>query len=184
MTGLILAGGESKRAGTDKGLKLKDAVPWVCLMKEKLVNLVFEVKISVNQQQLGDYQKFFEPQELIIDEVELPGPLRGILTAHIKFPERDWLVLACDLLDLKEAAIRKIAESAKVHEGFDFYVYQNQEFYEPFCGVYTATGLSHILVAYQKKELKNYSMQQVFNTFQTFAVPVSMGDESFNNYNR
>lgn len=184
MNGLILSGGESKRAGTDKGLKLLDGKPWVEIMRHKLLSLGLEVKVSINATQLETYKSTIAPENLVIDDVTIPGPLRGILTAHAHYPENDWLVLACDQIDMKSETIKKLIDGFNKNSDFDFYVYKNEKRYQPFCGIYTSIGLKKLLNAYRKKHDENYSMQHVFDSFNAFTLAVDEMDQSFNNYNK
>jgi molybdopterin-guanine dinucleotide biosynthesis protein A len=185
LNGLILSGGESKRAGTDKGLKILDGKPWVEIMCHKLLSLGLEVKVSINYAQLATYKSTtIATDNLIVDDVTIPGPLRGILSAHAHYPENDWLVLACDQIDMQAQTLQKLMGAFDENEGFDFYVYKNEKRYQPFCGIYTSTGLKKLLNAYRKKHDENYSMQHVFDSFNTFTLAVDEMDQSFNNYNK
>ena len=74
LNGLILSGGESKRAVTDKGLKTLEGENWVQIMRQKLVDLDLEVNVSINSGQLKDYQKIIQKENLIIDDATIPGP--------------------------------------------------------------------------------------------------------------
>ena len=184
LTGLILAGGESKRAGTDKGLKLLGEETWVAVMRKKLKGLNLDSFVSVNQSQVNSYREIIQEAELIVDDAKIPGPLRGILTAHSTFPDLDWMILACDLVDMKPEVIGYLAGCFEQQNNHDFYVYQNHKFYQPFCGIYTAKGLAKLLKTYKNSNEHNYSMQHVFESFDTFAIPVSDTNKSFKNYNK
>lgn len=184
MKGLILCGGESKRAGTDKGLKLENGKTWAEIMNQKLIDLGLSVKVSINSSQITAYENYFAKADLIIDDVSIPGPLRGILSAHKQFPDGNWMVLACDLIDMQLQTMKQLMESFKINEGIDFYVYKNEKRYQPFCGIYTANGLNKLLSTYQNKQEENYSMQHVFDSFKTYAIPIAEEDSSFKNYNK
>lgn len=184
MNGLILSGGESKRAGTDKGLKTLNGKTWVEIMREKLLCLGLDVKVSINLSQLEAYKNVIAKENLIIDDISIPGPLRGILTAHIHFPKNNWLVLACDQIVMKSETIKKLIDGFNKRRDFDFYVYKNEKRYQPFCGIYTAIGLEKLLKTYRIKHEENYSMQHVFDTSNTFSLATGESDTSFNNYNK
>nr|WP_294899691.1 molybdenum cofactor guanylyltransferase [uncultured Pedobacter sp.] len=183
LTGLILSGGESKRAGTDKGLKTSDGKTWVELMRQKLLDLNLEVKVSINSSQLSNYQNVITKENLIVDDATIPGPLRGILTAHAHFPANNWLVLACDQIDMEKAVIEKLICCLEENPGFDFYAYKSEKRYQPFCGIYTAQGLQKLLKTYRSQHEENYSMQHVFDSFNTFTIAIKDESLSFNNYN-
>ncbi|TKB97591.1 molybdenum cofactor guanylyltransferase [Pedobacter cryophilus] len=184
LKGLVLAGGESKRMGTDKGLKSKDGEYWVNIVANKLANITLPVKVSINITQLESYQNLFQKDDLILDQITIPGPLRGILSAHLKYPEQNWLVLACDMIDMDKQTIQNMINAYETHEDFDFYVYQNDKFYEPFCGIYTAQGLAKLQASYLNNNLDNYSMQHVFETYKTYVINLKQESTAFNNYNK
>lgn len=183
LAGLILAGGESKRAGTDKGLKLLEGKSWVEIIQQKLTDIHLKAWVSINSSQLSKYRGLIAQDELIVDSSLIPGPLRGILTAHLKLPSHSWLVLACDMVDMKSDTITRLIQSYKEHAEHDFYVYKNEDFYQPFCGIYTTLGLEKVLKTYENKQERNYSMQHVFDSFNTYVLPIDKKDESFKNYN-
>jgi molybdopterin-guanine dinucleotide biosynthesis protein A len=59
---------------------------------------------------------------------------------------------------------------------FDYYAYHNGSFWEPFCGIYTANGLSNLNTD------SNYSMQHLLASGHTQKNKI-LNEESFNNYN-
>ncbi len=183
LQGLILAGGESKRAGSDKGLKIVDKKTWTKLVYDKLKDFKIKTFVSINALQKENQQKTFQNKLLIIDNLTISGPLRGILSAHLKFPDKDWLVLACDMIEMKSEIIYSLIESYKNESSHDFYVYKNENFYQPFCGIYTSVGLSKLMAKHLNNEMENYSMQYVFKSFDTLSLSVDIGNQSFNNYN-
>lgn len=182
--GLILSGGESRRAGTDKGLKTLNGETWVEIMRKKLFDLGLEVSVSINSAQLKAYRNIIGEENLVIDDASIPGPLRGILTAHSQFPSHNLLVLACDQIDMKAETIEKLLAGFAENRSFDFYVYKSEKRYQPFCGIYTASGLDKLLKNYRTRHEENHSMQHVFDTFNTFTLNADETDQSFNNYNK
>lgn len=78
MKGIILAGGQSRRMGRDKGLMSLGGIPLVQLAAERMAHCCDEVLISVHRQQQDHYQAF---GRVILDEYEEQGPLGGILSA-------------------------------------------------------------------------------------------------------
>ncbi|MBK0381586.1 molybdenum cofactor guanylyltransferase [Pedobacter sp. SD-b] len=184
LKGLILCGGESKRAGTDKGLKTGNGTTWVKLVANKLENLGLDYFVSINSSQIEKYKNEITEKLFILDDLDILGPLRGILSAHQKYPKNNWLILACDMIDMDLQTIRSLINEFLYTEKHDFYVYKNEEFYQPFCGIYTADGLSKLLKKYSNKELDTFKLQNVFKNHDTLAIPINLNDPSFNNYNQ
>ena len=183
ITGLVLSGGESKRMGSDKGMLLKDNRPWVCLMADLFAEQGLNYEVSINASQLHQYKEYFDEEVLIIDSLNIPGPLGGILSAHIAFPENNWLVLACDMIDMDSATLQHILKMETQNQGFDYYVYKNKLFYEPFCGIYTAAGLQQLRDLYHAQDVKHFGLQFIFKSFPTYSCPVGSNEAAFKNYN-
>ncbi|MFC5282324.1 molybdenum cofactor guanylyltransferase [Pedobacter alpinus] len=183
LTALILSGGESKRAGTDKGLKTTDGVIWVDLIAQKLKEVGLIIKVSINQQQLINYSQHYPSANLIVDKIDAPGPLKGILTAHQFFPKTNWLVVACDMIDLDLETINEIISLANQNPNFDFYTFKNSKFHQPFCAIYSATALEKINKAYQNNNIENFSLQHIFNSYTTKSIVIDDDFKAFNNYN-
>src|SRR5687767_7630737 len=125
LLGVILCGGESKRMGSDKGLLEKDGKTWVRLVTEKLLSLQIPIIVSINEQQAGSYGKLFSTDELVVDDIDIRGPMRGLLSVHQKYPDKDILLMACDLVDMDEETLNNLIEQYRTINEFDFFVYQD-----------------------------------------------------------
>ncbi|QEK52911.1 molybdenum cofactor guanylyltransferase [Pedobacter aquae] len=183
LSGLILCGGQSKRMGTDKGLilndSLKDKQPWFTFMADKLKPFALKTFISINKTQLEPYQKYFNPASFIIDQHEVEGPLNGLLSAHQLHPETDFIVLACDLINLQTATLTKLIESYQQFPDYDYYAYHNQQFWEPLCAIYTAKALKN----YPYQASSKHSFQALLNQGKTYKLDIQQ-PESFINHNQ
>lgn len=183
--GLVLAGGQSKRAGTDKGLKLGEEKTWIEQVYDKLTYLGLNTMVSINVNQQESYQRLIAEDKLIIDDSNIPGPIRGILTAHRKFTHRNWMILACDMIDMRLPLMEQLIECYSQHKEFDFYVFKNQHFFQPFCGIYTSLGLGKLWDEIESERSTDFSLQHVFKTYKTYALNLPNTEEqSFNNYNK
>lgn len=180
LLGVILCGGESKRMGSDKGLIEKDGKTWARSVAEKLLLLQIPVAVSINEQQYESYSKIFSHDELIIDDIDIKGPLRGLLTVHQKYPEQDILLMACDLIDMDETTLNNLIDHYKSGE-FDFFVYQ-ENYAEPFCAIYTSRGLGPVLRKAQLHSLEKFSFQNILDEGTTMRIPIS-NPSAFRNYN-
>lgn len=194
LLGLILCGGESRRMGRDKGLMLKEGIPWACYMAARLASQKVPVHFSINPSQLAAYSAFIPSSQLVVDSPGLNavfGPLRGLLSGHEKFPGSDLLLLACDMLEMDEGTLRPLIdlyESAEAGDGAptarsgDFFVYREKDFFQPLCGIYTSAGLalSHTLAL--EGRLTDYSLQSLLKKGRTVSLPIGR-PEAFRNYN-
>lgn len=181
LLGVILCGGESKRMGSDKGLLEINGKTWARLVAEKLLSLKIPIVVSINEQQHELYSKLFSPEELVIDDVDIKGPLKGLLSAHQKYPERDILLMACDLIDMDEATLTDLIDQYKSGSEIDFFVYHDN-YAEPFCAIYTSRGLKPVLQKALGHSLTKFSFQTILDEGNTFRIPISKRS-SFRNYN-
>ncbi|MBN9380035.1 MAG: molybdenum cofactor guanylyltransferase [Chitinophagaceae bacterium] len=176
LIGVILCGGESRRMGRDKGLILKKGTPWAFYMAEKLTSFCLPVVFSVNAMQTDDYAAQFPGVRLVVDKEVIPagGPLKGVLSVHQEFPENDLLLLACDMMDVDLATIGQLVEGYRAGGDYEWYAYQREGFFEPFCAIYTAAGLEMAQL--------NISLQGLLKQGRTKGLAVT-NSEAFKNYN-
>ncbi len=182
LLGVILCGGESKRMGSDKGLLPIRNTIWAKHMHEKLAMFHIPVVYSINPQQVPIYREEILPELLVIDNAEVEGPLKGLLSVHHQFPGKDLLLLACDMLDLDAVTIDTLLREYLRDNQYDFYVYQDEAFAQPFCGIYTRTGLEKVAGRIMVGRLNNYSLQAVLEEGITLHLPIR-SQHVFRNYN-
>lgn len=179
LLGVVLCGGKSERMGTDKGLLTKEGKLWCNLVVQNFVTLNIPYVVSVNQTQTANYKAFFSQNILIVDKQNGAGPLRGLLTIHQQFPQKNLLVLACDMIDMQIETVKYLINNYTKQHNFDFYVYHNGDFWEPFCGIYTANGLNGLILDNQT----DFSLQHILTTGLTQKNNI-LDKQSFKNYNR
>ena len=172
------------RMGTDKSLLKRGESKWVDIQIEKLKELGLSYYLSINAHQLDQYQQNYTLTLLIVDQDMGAGPLKGILSAHRLHPKFDWLVLACDLLDIDLTAIRKLMTIYnKYNSDYDFYSFYYRQF-EPLCAVYRASGLQKVLKSFKSSNQPDYSLQTILSTGSTCRIDVPDQDVyQFKNYN-
>ena len=180
LLGVILCGGESKRMGSDKGLLEKNGQAWVKIIAEKLVSLKIPVVVSINEQQSESYSRLFSPNQLIVDNIDIRGPLKGLLSAHQVYPNKDILLMACDIIDMDNGTLTHLIDQYNSHD-FEFFVYQ-ENYAEPFCAIYTSQGLKPILEKARDHSLSTFSFQTILEKGKTLRIPI-ITKSSFRNYN-
>lgn len=181
LLGVVLCGGESKRMGSDKGMMKTNGIPWAALVANKLRAFTIPVVASIQSAQIEKYSELFSKGQLVIDEVGIEGPLKGLLSVHQKFPARDILLMACDLIDMDENTLGQLIDHYKTHPGFDFFAYYD-EFAEPFCAIYTSRGLSPVLAKAREHSLEKFSFQTILSEGHTMRLPIA-DRNAFTNYN-
>ncbi|TAH03370.1 MAG: hypothetical protein EAZ15_03355 [Sphingobacteriales bacterium] len=178
LLGVVLCGGKSMRMGADKGLLLKEDKPWATIVAQKFDALNMPYVVSVNDAQLATYVKYFKSEILILDTQTIPGPLRGLLTVHQQYPQKNLLVLACDMIDMQPQTIQTLINNYTTQPNFNFYAYHNGDFWEPFCGIYTAKGLNSLVLGNQT----DFSLQHILSSGLS-QKNIILDEGSFNNYN-
>jgi molybdopterin-guanine dinucleotide biosynthesis protein A len=161
MLGIILCGGQSTRMGSDKGLLKLEANTWAQTAVDKISELEIPVKISVNKNQYADYAVVFPSTDLIVDDasLQLKGPLLGVLSSHIQYPDEDLFILGCDMPLMESSVLKELFEQHRQNEEPDAIIYTNDGEPEPLCGIYTSKGLATILAMLQNNELSRHSMK-------------------------
>ncbi|MGI9258582.1 MAG: NTP transferase domain-containing protein, partial [Gammaproteobacteria bacterium] len=89
--GLVLAGGSSRRMGTDKG-RLDYHGESQAVWAERLLSAVCESTfVSVNDEQ--SQKTPYRDLPTIVDTESVGGPARGLLSARARYPLAAWLVI-------------------------------------------------------------------------------------------
>jgi len=182
LRGVVMCGGKSTRMGRDKGLIAIAKTCWAAYMADKLKAVALPVAVSINIDQREAYQAIFSADELILDSLNISGPLNGLLSVHASYPGDDLLLVACDMINLQAETIERLINTYKNTPGFDCYVYQNENFAEPFCAIYTAAYLNTIAKEAGLSSEHGLSFQHVLNESSSLRLPVTEKD-SFLNYN-
>ncbi len=183
LLGVVMSGGESKRMGTDKGLKPIMGSYWAVHVTNKLVDIDLPVVISINVTQYEKYQLVFPGHELIVDDTDISGPLNGLLSVHKIYPQNDLLLLACDMIDMNISTLQNLVNVYQAEPGFDFYAYHHGDFAEPLCALYTCSGLQKVMEQFNMGLLHDVSFQHVLNQGLTKKLEV-LDAGSFNNFNK
>ncbi|HQW56162.1 MAG TPA: molybdenum cofactor guanylyltransferase [Saprospiraceae bacterium] len=139
--GLILAGGQSSRMGTDKALLSVREKAAYLLIKEQLRPYCNEIFISCRSTQ----EKLFPTEYLIRDAYTDIGPMAGILSAMESHPQVDWLVVATDMLLVDSELLDRLFAS---FTSTDSVFFTEQNFVEPLCGIYHHSIYDELKAAY------------------------------------
>jgi molybdenum cofactor guanylyltransferase len=185
LLGVVLCGGQSTRMGTDKGLLANTGKTWVKQSVDHLEELGIPVVVSINESQQAEYVNQLEQACLVLDSLEVHGPLRGLLSVHNKYPSYDLMVLACDLPDIKTQTLQELKAiyDDKVGE-HDFIVFSNHGQLEPLVGVYTSEGLSKVFKLFLASALEKHSMKYVLEKGNTYVTALKKEQlAEFRNYN-
>ena len=157
--GLVLVGGKSIRMGKDKALICYNGTENQLLRSTALLKAVCqEVFVSQRKDQAYELQNF---ANIIYDSVEeVKGPLCGIISAMHNYPDEHWLVIACDLPNLDDVALRKLVREFE-SDSPQLIAYKSSYdgLPEPLCAIYPAESLGELL-AYSS-ELNSYCPRKI-----------------------
>lgn len=181
LLGVVLCGGESKRMGSDKGLLQDNGKIWAEKISEKLKHQNIPVVISINRDQQAVYGKILNQEELVIDQLPMHGPLNGLLTVHQQFPSKDILLMACDLIDMNDIILKELITAYEQNVG-DYFAYEEDDFFQPLCAIYTSDAIGSLLERLTSGSLANYSFQYILNNGRTYRLHSSL-KKAFTNYN-
>ncbi len=145
LCGLILAGGRSRRMGTDKAALIH---PDGRSLVRRCYDLLDEagckrILISLRHDQpLPDGLSDLAALEIVRDPAEgSVGPMVGIASGMRLQPAANWLVLACDLPRLDTETLRHLIDSLELGEKFLAYRSESDGLPEPLCTLYGSAAL-------------------------------------------
>ena len=172
MIGVVLCGGQSKRMGSDKGLLALHGKTWAQIALEKLETMHLPVVLSINKQQYEAYRAHFPASVFVEDDAILAigGPLCGLLSVHLQYPEEHLLVLACDMIAMQPKVLQLLQEQFHSHDAAAALVFEQDGFAQPLCGIYTSHGLAHIYQRLQQQALERHSMMYVLDLLRAVRI--------------
>ena len=151
--GLVLAGGASSRMQRDKAALVYDGAAQLDRVFALLGRHVGPVFVSTRRAQADEPTRAGKP--LIFDDAALSGidrgaqtggPIVGIRSAFARFPDAAWLVVACDLPFLSDAALAQLLAARdptrvatafrSVHDGLP----------EPLCAIWEPAAAAALAV--------------------------------------
>jgi molybdopterin-guanine dinucleotide biosynthesis protein A len=132
--GLILAGGSSKRMHRDKAALQYQGQSQLERAYDLANRHVSSVFVSVRASQTADPTRAQHP--MIVDSVAGEGPMVGIRSALAAFPGVAWLVLACDLPYLSDAAISQLLRERDAASLATAYRSVHDGLPEPLCAIW------------------------------------------------
>jgi molybdopterin-guanine dinucleotide biosynthesis protein A len=145
--GVVLAGGASRRMGRDKATLEYLGRSQVAIAFDLVSRHCQRAFVSVRSDQTNDPTRAALPQ--IVDQVAGLGPIAGIAAAQAAFPEAAWLVVACDLPFLDDAAITRLVAARGAH-GIVAYRSEHDGLPEPLCAIYEPSTRAGILDAIER----------------------------------
>ncbi|MCS7049904.1 MAG: NTP transferase domain-containing protein, partial [Verrucomicrobiae bacterium] len=157
----VLVGGRSRRMGRDKAMLCYGEKPQAVVAYELLRRCCAAVFLSCRK---GQVNPFGLPQ--VEDEEENLGPMAGILAALKAYPDKAWLVLACDLPFVTESLLRDLLTRRNPTAYATAYRSAHDGLPEPLCAIYEPT------IAGKLAELRARGVTCPRRALQELAVPL------------
>lgn len=132
--GLVLAGGSSSRMQRDKAALVYEGQSQLTRAVHLLQRHVPRVFVSVREAQSDDPLRSAWP--MVIDNVDGEGPIVGIRSALAAHPGRAWLVIACDLPFLSDAALAFLIQQRQPESPATAYRSSHDGLPEPLCAIW------------------------------------------------
>ncbi len=132
--GLVLAGGKSRRMGSDKALLRQNGQTQLSLAVALLETQLERVFVSTTAAQADDAER--SQFDRIVDRYDNMGPVAGILSAMDKNAEVSWLVLACDLPNIDAATIAYLLDNCSPDHPATAYRSTYDDLPEPLCAIW------------------------------------------------
>lgn len=165
MTGLVLCGGAGSRLGQEKALLNFHGQSQFSFLFALLESSLGKALLSCRKSQEAIFPAVLPK---VFDSLlyENAGPLTGILSAHLQYPDEDLLVLACDYPAVNKQTLGKFLQKLTVGELTIFY---NSEsgFYESVLGYYPRLVLNELDIFYKSggRSIQDYIR---FNTVKPY----------------
>jgi len=140
VTGLVLAGGASRRMGRDKALMELGGRPLIQIVVERMTVVCAEVIIVAGD--ATSYTSFGVP--VVVDRFRDVGVLGGLHAGLAAAGYELALAVGCDMPFLKPELLRAFAAWA---EGYDVALLRHEGYVEPLHGAYRRTCLPSIEAA-------------------------------------
>lgn len=140
ISGVVLAGGQSKRFGSDKAAAEVGGVSLLERAVRLLESVLDDVWVSVRPDQASDALR--SRYRCLLDRHPGQGPAAGLEAAHAAAPERAWLALACDQPSLSAADLERLVAERDPNAAATACCDPATGVLQPLCAIYEPATLS------------------------------------------
>lgn len=154
---IILAGGESRRFGSDKTLHPFRGIPLIQYVTETASRITENILIVTNSPEKFDFLPYPKYEDLIPSA----GPLGGIYTGLSYSASEVNLVLACDMPFISYECLKYLIQNTN---GNGITVPAHRNLLEPLCAIYTRSCLPFIKA---QLENGNYRIRRLYDKIDT-----------------
>ena len=147
ITGIILAGGKSRRMGEDKSFVLFSGKSLIEIAIDKLSPLFKDLIIVTNKPHLYQRYGITTQPDLLKDR----GPLGGIYTGLVTSKSIYNFIVACDMPFLSPALVQFMVDKIN---GYDVVIAKWNNRFQPLCAIYSKNCISSIEKELSKNNFK------------------------------
>ena len=151
ISGVILAGGRSRRLGRDKAMEPVGGQPLICRVMDRVRQVTQEMVVVVADEERGQALPLGESARVAVDIYPDKGSLGGIFSGLSAAREPWALVVACDMPFLNLDLLRRLVS---LREGMDAVVPVLEGRPEPTHALYSRACLPHIEARLRADDLK------------------------------
>ncbi|HEY8404120.1 MAG TPA: NTP transferase domain-containing protein [Flavobacteriales bacterium] len=143
LNALILTGGKSTRMGKDKAQIAHHGVPQYQYLAEICKGLDLDTFISCREDQQEQYTA--SGQKVIVDALNNQGPLGGIISAFMHYPDCAWLVLASDIPLLDKDVLNELIAQRDASKNATAFISAHDGFPEPLIAIWEPKAYMRIM---------------------------------------
>jgi molybdopterin-guanine dinucleotide biosynthesis protein A len=162
--GLVLAGGKSTRMGKDKGRLSYYGIEHRVYLAKMIHPFCEKTYISCPPTPCSDSLNGFNP---LVDTVPSVGPMSGLLSAFLLYPQVAWLVIPCDLPLFSEKNITQLIQERNDQCIATVFRSADSNDPEPLIGIWEPTAFPLMEQQFKKG---NYSLLNLFKKNQVSLV--------------
>lgn len=151
VTGIILAGGRSRRLGRDKAVEPFGGQPLIRRVIERVAPLTSEIVVVVADSARGDSLPLDADHRIALDIFPEGGSLGGIFSGLTAASNQWGLVVACDMPFLNSGLLKHMLAQ---REDWDAVVPQPGSFPEPTHALYSRACLPYMETRLRANDLK------------------------------
>lgn len=175
--GVVLAGGYSSRMGRDKAFIYYDGLPMYQRVFQLISPLCSRVIVSCRAEQ----ENLFSGMPVVVDAYPSRGPLTGLLSAFLKYPQVAWLTVPIDMPRLDTAFLEQqlikrrnlTVDATVIRETI-------QSFIQPLLGIYEPASHPIMLRRFQTG---HFSLRGLIEELNVTLVEFSDHQQILANYN-
>ena len=173
--GAVFVGGQSKRMGRPKFSLSYDGVSGTEKATNALNKLCDKVFLSSRADLDMSSLSTIKNAERINDEHIQLGPVGGLATLMGRFPDKAWMITACDMPFLREEDFDIIFHERDPLRYGTCYVQKGRLGYEPMCAIYEPKFIVPLFEAMSRREL---SLSRIIGELPFKEVKIPEGDRS------